>query len=112
MKNKECGGIDFTEFPILKDSIYPTSLPSKNKFYIYRRLDGALYMYDHQGIETKIEGSGGGSITIVPTVVGSYTHYRLSETSDLTPLVWLDKPANGILPFTLSATAGLKTVYA
>ena len=27
-------------------------------------------------------------------------------------MVWLEKPSNGILPFTLSATAGLKTIYA
>lgn len=78
MKRPECGGIDFTKFPILKDSIFPSSLPSRNKFYIYRRLDGALYMYDYQGIETKIEGSGGGSVTIINNLNSNRTDAALA----------------------------------
>ena len=32
MENKKCKCIDFTEFPILKDTIFPECRPPKNKF--------------------------------------------------------------------------------
>lgn len=50
--NIKCGQcIDFTNIPVLKDNIFPDTLPEKDIVYIYGREDGSLYYYDHYGEE-------------------------------------------------------------